>query len=245
MAIQTFIAVGLVSLISVVGVFSIFVGLKRLEFVAFGMVGLAAGTLLGDAILHILPELYSETEQPMVVSISVLAGILFFLILEKLLSWHHHHDSDHKHELSKAIGWNNLIADALHNFVDGIVIAAGFAISPEIGVATTLAVAMHELPQEVSDFGILIAAGFSTKNALLFNLISALAAVMGAASFFLFTGIEQVADILIGVAAGAFIYIALVDLVPRLKKKDRKSTTIQILTVVLGIGIMFILSLVE
>lgn len=239
-------AVFLVSLISLVGIFTLSIDQKKVYQFLIYFVSLSAGTLMGDAFIHLIPEAYKDGENATVVSISILSGILVFFILEKMAHWRHCHEepcAEHPHPFSYII----LVGDSIHNFIDGIIIAASFIASVPIGIATTLAVLLHEIPQEIGDFGSLVYGGFSRERALFFNFITALTAVLGtvlvlAVNF----DTRHLTDFLIPFAAGGFIYIAGTDLIPELNKHSEiKKGIFQVLTFVLGIGIMLALTFFE
>jgi zinc and cadmium transporter len=244
--IYSLISVALVSLFSLVGVFTISISEKKLKSIVFVLVSLSVGALFGDAFIHLIPEALEKVQDPILVPLSILAGILFFFILEKFLHWHHvhnHNECAHESDTPRHVGHLVLISDGIHNLIDGILIGASYMISIEVGIATTIAVILHEIPQELGDFGILIHAGFSRMKALLWNLISALMAFIG-----IFIGIglplltNSAGPILASVAAGGFIYIAGSDLVPELHKtKEVKKSIIQLFAIIIGIGLMIAL----
>ena len=164
-------AVLIVSLVSLLGLVFVSLKPKTLEKLLFVLVSFATGTLLGDAFLHLLPETIERIGFSLEVSLAVLTGILLFFVLEKFISWRHCHvptSKDHPHSL----GWMNLMGDGFHNFIDGMIIAGSFLVSPALGLSTTFAVLLHEVPQEIGDFGILIYSGFSRTKAIVFNFIS-------------------------------------------------------------------------
>lgn len=207
------------------------------------MVSFAAGGLLGGAFLHLLPELVEEGHFNVMTSLYILLGILIFFVLEKILHWRHCHlaaTKSHTHTL----GYMNLIGDAFHNFTDGALIAGSYLLSVPVGIATTIAVIMHEIPQEMGDFGVLLHSGMKVKKALLFNFLSALTAVLGAV-IILGLGIsnENLVQIIIPITIGGFIYIASADLIPELHKDVKiKNSIIQLISFIIGIGIMFALT---
>jgi zinc and cadmium transporter len=214
----TFASVLAVSLISFIGLLTLAINTRRLQTVLIYLISFAAGALFGDAFLHLLPKA-SENGFTLGVGSSVLAGIAVFFVLEKVIHWRHCHmppSRKHVHPFA----YMNLIGDALHNFLDGIIIAASYIVSVPVGVATTTAVALHEIPQEIGDFGILVHGGFSKGKALMVNFFSALAAVLGAAvALWLTSTIDQIESILLPLAAGGFMYIAGSDLIPELHKE--------------------------
>jgi len=228
-------AVTVVSLVAFIGI--LFVSLKGalLERVLMTSVGFASGSLIGAAFLHLLPEALEEASHSVLQL--VVMGIVFFFIMEKFLYWRHCHDGKCPVHI---FAYLNLIGDGIHNFVDGITIAASFLISYSLGFTTTLAVVFHEIPQELGDFGVLLYGGFGKKKALTYNFISALTAVVGAlVTYFLASYIQGLAQFLVPFAAGGFIYIAATDLMPELHKRTQaKESLIQLLTLLTGIGLM-------
>ncbi|MDQ1283974.1 MAG: hypothetical protein QG620_322 [Patescibacteria group bacterium] len=241
----TIVSVVAVSLISLVGVFTLSFDQKKLFRWLIYLVSFAAGTLMGDAFLHLIPEAYEENN-PTTVSFLLISGILLFFILEKAIRWRHCHEEpceDHPHPFSYVI----LFGDVIHNFIDGLIIAAGYIISFPVGVATTVAVVFHEIPQEIGDFSSLIYGGFSRSKALLYNFLTALSAVLGAMLVLLLSfNSENMAKILVPFAAGGFIYIAGTDLIPELHKHTAIKKTIgQILAFVAGVGVMASLLVLE
>ena len=206
------------------------------------LVSLSAGALLGNAFLHLLPESVELFDNGKIIWLGVLGGILLFFILEKIIHWRHCHVptcDEHPHSL----GVMNLIGDGLHNLIDGMIIAGAFLIDFRLGVITTVAVISHEIPQELSDFGVLIYAGYKVKKALWFNFISGLFSVLGAIIVIIIGGhIEGFANIIIPITAGGFIYIASSDLLPELKKENKiKNNLVQLLGIFIGIGVMILL----
>lgn len=235
-------SVVIISLVSFIGILSIFLKKQKLEKILIFLVSLSAGTLLGGAFLHLIPEALAENESVTFVSIWILIGIICFFILEKIIHWRHCHiptSANHPHHL----GMMNLFGDALHNFMDGIIIAGSYLISIEIGIITTTAVIFHEIPQEIGDFGVLIHAGFSAKKALLLNFFIALTAVLGALLILCIGNItNSIMSFILPFAAGGFIYIATADLIPELKKEaDFKNSILQLFFILIGIIIMLLI----
>lgn len=244
--IYTLIAVAIVSLVSFIGSFFLSLRDDLLKKYTHIFISLAIGALLGDAFIHIIPEVLEGFTNSTLAGLLVIFGILVFFIIEKFLHWHHHeNDTEIKHE--KPIGKLILFTDGLHNLIDGIIIGASFMVSIPIGIATTLAVILHEIPQEIGDFAVLIHAGFSKKKALLLNFLSALTAVLGAFIVIIFGSVAEKSVLLIlPVAAGGFIYIAVADLIPELQKtRSKKDSIFQILTIISGIVAMLLLLLLE
>lgn len=238
----TIVSVFLVSLISLVGVFTLPFNQKKVYDLLIFFVSFSAGTLMGDAFIHLIPEAYKNNESAVFVSLSLLAGILLFFVLEKVVHWRHcHHEpsKDHPHPFSTMI----LVGDALHNLIDGMIIAASFLISLPLGVATTVAVAFHEIPHEIGNFGSLVYGGFTQKRALLFNFLSALFSVLGAIIVLMINSpLINPALFLLPFAAGGFVYIAGTDLIPELHKHHEGGKGIvQVLVFVAGISLMLLL----
>ncbi|MFA5134872.1 MAG: ZIP family metal transporter [Patescibacteria group bacterium] len=236
----------IVSLISLIGLFTLAMNLDRLKKILLLLVSFAAGSLLGGAFLHLLPHSIEESGNVELTALMILAGIILFLVLEKILCWRHCHiptSEEHPHP----VGINNLIGDGFHNLIDGMIIAGSYMVSVPVGIATTIAVLLHEIPQEIGDFGILIHAGYSKAKAIFFNFISALTAVLGAAMTLLIgTSVEETHHYLVPFTIGGFIYIATADLIPELKKETNlKKSITQVIALLFGISIMGLLLLLE
>lgn len=245
----TIASVAIVSIVSFSGAAALAIKEKRLKSMLIFLVSLSAGALFGDAFIHLLPEAVEEFGFSFAISLSVLSGIVIFFILEKVLHWHHH---THKHRHDHKEGFHpfaimNLIGDFVHNFIDGIIIGASYLASVPLGVATTLAVVLHEIPQEIGDFGVLLHGGFSKYEALVFNFLTALSAFFGAVlALSLGSVIENANMFLLPFAAGGFIYIAGSDLIPELHKEVKVSRSVlQLASFLLGIVLMLGLLLVE
>jgi len=253
---NSILAVILVSVLSLVGISLLFLKEHRLKKTVLVLIGLSVGSLFGDVFIHLLPEVFEESS-PMTVSLGVLTGILIFFVLEKFIHWHHSHGDDvvesfHEHkgdhcEKIQPVGYMVLFGDGVHNFIDGVIIAASFMVSWEVGLATTIAVILHEIPQELGNFAVLIHSGFSKFKALVYNFYSALTAVVGAVAGLLFMEkMESSIPFFISIAAGGFVYIAGSDLVPELHKKiGMKESFVQLISILVGIGLMLLLLLLE
>lgn len=229
----------IVSLISLIGVLTLSIKKEFLEKILFLLVSFAVGALLGDVFIHLIPEI-SQNGWNLAVSLYLLGGIVLFLIMEKIISWRHCHiptSQDHPHHL----GIMNLIGDGVHNFIDGALIAGSFLVSIPLGLATTLAVILHEIPQEIGDFGILLYAGYQRARALFFNFLSALLAIIGALVVLILQN-DQLIEFLLPFTAGGFLYIAAADLIPEMKKEQGLLKNItQLVAILLGIGVMILL----
>lgn len=175
----------------------------------------------------------------------IIAGILIFFIVEKFVHWHHHGEDKEKHV--HPVGKLILFTDGFHNFIDGAIIGASFLVSVPIGIATTIAVVLHEIPQEIGDFAVLLHAGYKKSKAILLNFISALASMVGLFAVFIFGNIfDGIATYVVPIAAGGFIYIAVADLIPELHKtKSIKHSILQIVIIALGVLSMVALLALE
>ena len=244
--IYTITSVLLVSIIALIGLFTLALKKDDLNKVLSFLVAFSAGSLLGSAFLHLMPESLEGISDKITVSILIMLGIVIFFILEKVVHWRHCHipaSHDHPHPYA----YTNLIGDALHNFLDGVVIASAYFVSIPLGITTTIAVAIHEIPQEIGDFGILIHGGFKTKQALLINFLTALSALAGAIIILTIgVGAEKFTKYMLPITAGGFIYIAASDLIPELQKEVKTSKSIiQIVAIILGIAVMWGLMFLE
>jgi zinc and cadmium transporter len=235
-------SVFLVSLVSFVGVLTLYLRPNLLDKILFALVSFAAGALLGAAFLDLLPEAIEENGGP--VMVYALIGIVAFFVIETFLYWyhchygHHHHHRHHRIQV-QPFTWLNLIGDGIHNFVDGMIIAASYLVSVPLGVTTTFAVVLHEIPQELGDFGVLVFGGMSRARAVFYNFLSALTAVLGALVVFFFN-VQNITKFLIPFAAGGFIYIASADLLPELhKERNIQRAATQLLFFLLGLGVIW------
>ena len=229
----------LVSVLSLVGALTLAVKERLLKAVLFLLVAFSAGALIGGAFLHLIPEAIGKGSQQGAF-IFVLGGFVLFFLLEKYLYWRHCHDGVcHHHTFT----YMNILGDSLHNFIDGLVIAGSFAVSAKLGLFTTLMVIIHEIPQELGDFGVLVYGGFSRKKALLYNFLSGLCAFGGAIlGYFLSYKIEGFSYILLALTAGGFIYISSADLVPEIHKEtDSRKSALSLAFFLFGIALMYIL----
>ncbi len=242
-----------VSLISLIGLITLSFKDEWLKKWIFLAVGVSTGALLGDSFFHLIPKSIEAQGLTGSISFSLLSGIIIFFIFEKYLNWHnckHNEKCDcdiHNDERPENFGYMNLYAESIHNFIDGIIIAGSYLINPAVGIATTIAVVLHEIPQEIGDFGVLIHAGFSKSKALLYNFLSALTAFIGAiATLLLQNQINGLESYLVAFAAGSFIYVAGSDLIPELHKEVRGFKSIlQIISVLAGILLMYGLLFLE
>lgn len=244
--IYAFVSVLIVSLVSLAGVFSLSIRDEVLKKYINFFISLAIGALLGDAFIHIIPETFKSILGSSLSGILIVVGILLFFVIEKFIHWHHHgedKEDEHIHPVGKLV----LFTDGFHNMIDGIIIGASFLVSIPVGIATTLAVVLHEIPQEIGDFAVLIHAGYTKNRALLWNFISALASIIGLVIVFVFGNIMENSILwFMPIAAGGFIYIAVADLIPELHKtKNVKHSVIQLGIIILGVLSMLALTLIE
>ena len=225
----------------------LFSKLKMVNYADY-FVSLAVGTLLGAAFLEIIPHAYELSRDLHQISLIVLIGILVFFILEKLLVWRHCHGShceNHSpvvnHDVKK--GSILIIGDCFHNFIDGILIASAFIVDINLGLITALAIIVHEIPQEISNFSILINSGYSLSRTLLMNIITGCAMIIGAIlAYFVLNDLEFLIPMILSFAASSMIYVAISDLIPSLHKKvEIKQTFQQTFSIFLGVLIIYFL----
>ncbi len=235
----------LISLTAFAGTLTLFLKEKLLDKVLLILVAFSAGALMGGAFLHLIPEAIEKTESDQVFNLFLylLFGFCTFFILENFIKWHHHHSREHPDIMP--FSYLVLISDGIHNFIDGLIIASSFMVSFSVGVTTTLMVALHEIPQEIGDFGILIYGGFKKLKALFLNFLSASTVIFGGiAGFLLSQKIGKSIIYLLPFAAGSFIYIASSDLVPEIKQQTSvKKSVIYFFVFLLGITLMLLIKL--
>ncbi len=238
-------AVAVVSLLSLVGVFAISLRETTLDRILFVLLSFSAGSILGAAYLDLLPETVElfGIEELQIAVLSITLGFLGFFFLERFLYWYHGHVHGYESQVEEKITikkfvYLNLVGDGIHNLIDGMVIAASFLISISVGITTTVAVIFHELPQEIGDFGVLVYGGFTRYRALLFNFLSALTAIVGAliSNYFL----QDFIGFLMAFAAGGFIYLAASELIPEIQKEENiGKSMIQFVLFIFGIALIW------
>jgi len=256
----SFASVFIVSLISLIGVFTLGMNIDRLKKILIYLISFSAGALFGDAFIHLFPEIIKDQGWTLNVAFYLLAGILIFFILEKIVHYQHYHcqgeecEKELQQEAHKSknkeihsFAYMSLIGSSLHNFIDGTIIAASYLVSFPVGLATTVAVVLHEIPHELGDFSILVHGGFTRNKALFINFLSALIAFLGVIfTLLLSSSVENLKLILIPIAAGGFIYIAGSDLIPELHKESGlRTSTIQVFMFIIGILLMAVLLLLN
>ena len=244
----------IISLISVVGIFGLISRLPSFSKFSLSLVGIAVGSLLGDAFIHVLPEANSQINNNLIVSLLTILGMLLFFILEKVVRWRHCHDpqcladeDDHGHHQEHIVSIS-LVGEAFHNFIDGVIISTSFIVNPALGIATSLAVLLHEIPQEIGHFGIFIHQGLSLSKTLFLNLISASFAFIGVIIVFIIGGsVSNFSAYFLPITAGGFIYLAASDLIPELHRHQPNiiSSLSQVFLVILGVALMAGLLLFE
>lgn len=226
------------SLIALVGIFSALFSEETLQRILLPLVALSAGSLLGGALFHMLPEAVDQIGNELSVYLSLMAGFLAFFLLEQFLDWHHTHRPDPT--LRRPLGYLILLADALHNFIGGLAVGGAFVIDLRVGAVTWLVAALHEIPQELGDFGVLVHSGWRRGPALVWNFVTALTFLPGS---LLAYGLAEHMDValLVPFAAGNFIYIGASDLIPELAReatlRDKFETTAAL---VVGLGVLLL-----
>ncbi|MBU1032483.1 MAG: ZIP family metal transporter [Patescibacteria group bacterium] len=236
------IATFLVSLGALVGAVTILLNEKRLKQIILFLISLSAGTLIGGAFFHLIPESLERMPENMnTLFWLVIIGFIIFFLVEKILRWRHCHDSScQEHQF---VGHLSLVGDGIHNFIDGLLIAASFVADYRLGIATTIAVIFHEIPQEVGDFGLLLHSGFKKGRALFLNFSVALIVVLGGIIGYLFSSrADSFINFALPFTAGGFLYIAASDLIPEIRKENRAWFSIAtFLTFIFGLLLMYFL----
>ncbi len=244
--VYSLVSVIIVSLISFIGVISLKMKMEGLRKAIFLFVSFSCGALFGDAFIHLLPEAARDAGGfGLGVSSAALAGVALFFVVEKFIHWHHcHQESTREHP--HVFAYMNLVGDSVHNFIDGLVIGASYLAGIPIGIATTIAVVLHEIPQELGDFGVLVHGGFSVSKALLMNFLVSLTAVLGTiVAVSMDSYVPGMSAFLVPFAAGGFIYIAGSDLIPELHKETSPGkSAMQLAAFLFGMGLMYVLLLV-
>lgn len=245
LAVYVFGSVLLVSLMSLLGIAALGMDDAFLHRTVFYLVSFAAGTLFGTAFLHLLPHAAEQHVFDVRTGLYLLSGVVLLFLVENYVHWHHEHRLPQTDV--QPFSYMILLGDSVHNIIDGVIIAAGYLASIPLGVATTIAVMLHEIPQEIGDFAVLIHGGFSFWKAVLYNFVSALTALIGAGVILYITGsVGGINRVLLPFAAGAFIYIAGTDLLPELRQEDEQTITLlQMAVFALGILLTYALTFAE
>lgn len=237
-------SVVIVSAIAFIGLWTFAMKTPQLQRIVLYLVSFSAGALLGDAFIHLLPEA-ADGGFGLSISLYILLGIIVSFVIEKII-WRHCHlhkcAASHHHVQPQPFAYLNLIGDGVHNFIDGLIIGGSYLVSVPVGVSTTLAVILHEIPQEIGDFGVLIHGGFKRSQALFYNFLSGLTSVIGVIVALLLSETTNVTNVLVPFAAGSFIYIACTDLLPELHKSVKMKESVgQLVAFIAGIGVMVLL----
>lgn len=230
----------LMSALALVGSVALLLPRRIYRQVVLPTVALAAGSLLGGALFHMLPGSLGVLEDPLTVFGLLALGFVTFLVLEQFLHWHHCHRPVSAH---RPVGYLILVADALHNFIGGLAVGSAFVLDIRLGVVTWLVAAAHEVPQELGDFGILVHSGWSRRRALTYNFASALTFLVGSVVAYLLAGTIDV-SVLVPFAAGNFIYIAAADLLPQFTvRESMKEKVTHTASFVVGLGLLYVVAL--
>ncbi|MDA1316608.1 MAG: ZIP family metal transporter [bacterium] len=237
----TVVASFITSLVSLVGIAFLFRSSASYESTSKHMVSFAAGVLIATAFMNILSEALHEGETSAILFITLM-GIIFSFLMERFVLWYHHHHND-MHNI-KPSAYLVIVGDTIHNFIDGIAIAATFSVSVPLGIITTLAIISHELPQEIADFMILVRSGFSRQKALMYNFLTALTAVIGGViGVYMVNTFTSALPFALALTAGIFIYISAADLIPELHEDhDRNKPIQQVIPFLFGIALIVLLS---
>lgn len=249
---HTIISTLIISALSFVGVFTLSVNEKTLHKILTILIAYSAGTILGAALFDLLPEAIALVDEQLVYPL-IAFGFVTFLFLERIIYWYHGHGHGHefqedeeREEITKEFAYLNLIGDFIHNFIDGMIIASGFISGTSIGTATAIAVAFHELPQEMGDYGILVFAGIERRRALLLNLSAASSVIIGGLVGSVFINMnDSIGGYMVAFSAGAFIFLSASELIPEMhEKNDRGRAVVQLVILVLGMLTIYALGIV-
>jgi zinc and cadmium transporter len=237
------ISVFFVSLISFIGIFTLSIKIKKLNKIIIYFISFSVGALFGTVFFHIIPEIIEKYGFDKNISILILSGIAIFFVTEKIIHWRHLHLPSNKKQIHR-FAIMNIVGDGVHNFLDGLIIGSSYLLSIPTGIAATIAVMLHEIPQEIGDFGVLVHGGFSRSKALFINFLSGSVAILGTIIALVSSKfIPNIEIILAPIAAGGFIYIAGSDLMPELHKRFRiKESWLQLISLLTGMSIMLLIT---
>lgn len=236
-----------ISLIAFVGALTLFLKEKLMNKILLVLVAFSAGALIGGAFLHLVPKAVvqagSDEASVLNIFLYLLLGFCTFFVLEQLIRWHHHHATVHPRV--RPFSYLILISDGIHNLVDGLVMAASFTVGFPTGIVTSVAIALHEIPQEIGDFGVLVYGGFERGKALILNYVSAVTVILGGmAGYLLYSWIGESIVFLLPFAAGNFIYIASTDLIPEIRYKESlKKSSVRFCIFLAGVALMLAVKL--
>ncbi|TAL50788.1 ZIP family metal transporter [Patescibacteria group bacterium] len=253
--ISILIATSLIALLSLSGIIILTTLKKHVHADMLALVALSAGAMLGNAFFHLLPEAIELSEEGLIalftIMLLIVGSFVASFLFEQFFSWHHCHNTDRCEPTEKPFAHLVLYSDAIHNFIDGLIIAASFSVSPALGIATTAAIALHEIPQELGDFAVLLHGGFSKSRAAIYNALAALTVVVGGVVGFLISdSVEWAVPVLIPIAIGSFLYISAADLLPELRHDashggTRSSIPLHFLVFLTGLIIMIVTAMME
>jgi len=229
----------LISLLAWLGILTLFLNDDLLDRILLVLVALAAGGLIGGAFLHLLPRAIEAhgTTDTLPLFLSLVAGFCLFYVLEQFIHWHHHHAATHRRE---PVTYLVLVSDTIHNFIDGLVVAGAFLLGTDVGLVTAAAIALHEIPQEIGDFGVLVYGGFDRVHALVLNYLTQATVILGGVAGFYLAGVVEGTPVaLLSFAAGNFVYIASSDLIPEIKgEEDVRRAALYFLVFLAGVLLM-------
>ncbi len=236
-----------VTLLSLLGIGFFLTNERTISRILLYLVSFSTGALLGDVFIHMLPEMATNQAFFPSATLIILGGILFSFVVEKVIHWRHCHILEHGHEHHHPVGFLSLVGEGIHNFIDGIVIAASFLTSIPVGIATTFAIIFHEIPHEIGNYAILLHSGYKRKKALLLNFGSGMFGILGTVLVFAFSGtFTFIADYLLPFAAGNLLYIAGSDLIPELHKSTKLfQSIVQFILMIAGMGLMYLVLFLE
>ena len=249
------IATALIAALSLTGIIVLAALKKHVHAGMLTLVALSAGAMLGNAFFHLLPEAIELSEEGSIdlftIMLLIVGSFVASFLFEQFFSWHHCHNTDHCEPTEKPFAHLVLYSDVIHNFIDGLIIAASFIVSPALGIATTAAIALHEIPQELGDYAVLVHGGFSKIRAAVYNGLAALTVVAGGIVGYVLAGsVQWAVPVLIPIAIGGFIYISAADLLPELRHNanhggSRSSIPLHFLVFLTGLIIMIVTAMME
>lgn len=239
------VSTSIISVLSLIGLITLSFKEDFLSRILLFLISLSAGALLGGAFFHLIPEAFESLEGFPNLAVSIiLVGYALFFIFEKVLHWGHCHVNGCTDE--HTFGYINLVADSLHNFIDGLIIAAAFVTNFSLGAVTTVAIVLHEIPKEIGDFGILLHSGMEKKKALSWNFMTSTFVMIGGFVGYFLGNISQFTNFLVPFTAGGFIYISTSVLIPEIHKEENmKKWLLSFIVFLFGIALMFLVTLIE
>ena len=241
------ISVILISLISLIGILALSIKIETLKKILIYLVSFSVGAMFASAFFDLIPEGAEKIGFSFKMSSYIITGILFSFLLETIIHWRHCHNPQHFNQHTHSFAYMNLFGDSLHNFIDGMIIAATYLVSIPVGLTATIAIFLHEIPQEIGDFGVLLQGGFKKSKAIFYNFLTALTAIAGTILVLIIgPHSENLINFLLPFAAGNFIYIAGSDLIPELHKETSlKKNLLQFLFLLFGVLLIAFIALLE